>query len=155
MTVRTRTALLLASVWTPLIADPVLHCFPEKLHRGDKLTIRGLPENHQGWTFTVSSSHGKGLFVISSLNRRTEKFVSPISPEAFGKMTKVTLDISTAKGVRFDGAKQPKPPALIFDKSDTYEISVGPPLGQEDFDTYTCHVEFFADPETAAGAHPN
>ena len=148
MTAPLRMSLALALTGTLAICDPDLRCTPKNLHPGDKLTIAGLPLDHKGWTFTINGANGTATLVVSSLKRKSDKFAPPISPEAFGKLTKVILDVSNAKGIPFGEGKASARPTLIFEKSDKYEIVVGAPLGSEDTDTYTCEVEFSTDPAT-------
>lgn len=120
---------------------------PAEVRAGEKFTIDNLPPNHAGWLLAITD--GKTEYLLSLAPDAYEHLLSlakvsksnaprlPISPADFGKMTKITIDTATIKGVPFkviedeeddDGRMKSGrilgPARRIFTKSETYMVQV-------------------------------
>jgi len=119
---------------------PRLECRPQRLYRGDSLTI-DLPLPHDGaefgiFTATEHSSGGDRMFLISFKPTQKETIPPVIAPEAFAKMKQIVLSTTTARGTLYrlpftspeDPAKRAAP---IFTKTVTYWAELGKDLGAD------------------------
>jgi len=133
---------------------PRLKCRPERLYRGDSLTI-DLPEPHDGVEFGIFtptlrfSSDGR-MFLISFKPTQKDTIPPVIAPEAFARMKQVVLPTTTARGTLYNlpftsPEESPvKPSALIFTKTVTYWAELGRDLGADlaESDDVPCLCEF-------------